>query len=180
MKASQRGRRAFSTYEIAYLAMVVAACVVGRTMFQFIPNVQPMTAIFLILTLQLGIFRGLIVNVLALLITNFYMGMGVWTISQILSFSMVIICMGLLCHWQYFNKNRWLQILFSVFAGFLYGFVIAGIDVQIYQIGHFWPYYFAGLYFDLLHALGNGIFYFLLAPIFMRFGQKLLSIKNVS
>lgn len=175
MKDVKKERRMFSTYEIAYLAMVVAACVVGRTMFQFIPNVQPMTAIFLILTYQLGVIRGLIVNVLSLLITNFYMGMGIWTVSQIFSFGVVIICMGLLCKWPYFKQHRWLQIVFSILAGFLYGFIIAGCDVQIYQIARFWPYYLAGVYFDLLHALGNGIFYFLLAPVFMRFGRKLLA-----
>lgn len=95
----------FSTYEIAYLAMTVAACVVGRMLFQFIPNIQPMTAIFLILTYQLGVSRGLVVNVLSLLITNLYMGMGIWTISQILSFSVVIGCMGLLCRWPTFQKS---------------------------------------------------------------------------
>jgi hypothetical protein len=144
----------FSTYEIAYLAMTVAACVVGRMLFQFIPNIQPMTAIFLILTYQLGVSRGLVVNVLSLLITNLYMGMGIWTISQILSFSVVIGCMGLLCRWPTFRKKRSL--------------VIAMIDVQIYGMPQFWPYYLAGLYFDLLHGLGNGMFYLLLAPIFQQ------------
>ncbi|WP_207940774.1 hypothetical protein DOK78_001692 [Enterococcus sp. DIV2402] len=158
----------FSTYEIAYLAMTVAACVVGRMLFQFIPNIQPMTAIFLILTYQLGVSRGLVVNVLSLLITNLYMGMGIWTISQILSFSVVIGCMGLLCRWPTFRKKRSLQVIFSVLAGFLYGLVIAMIDVQIYGMPQFWPYYLAGLYFDLLHGLGNGMFYFLLAPIFQQ------------
>ncbi|MGX7196158.1 ECF transporter S component [Enterococcus olivae] len=156
----------FSTYETAYLAMMVAACVVGRLMFQFIPNVQPMTAIFLILTCQLGISRGLIVNVLSLLITNMYLGMGVWTISQILSFSAVILLMGLLCKWQSFREKRSWQVLFSIAAGFIYGFIIACIDVQLYGIPYFLPYYFAGLSFDFLHGLGNGGFYFLLAPVF--------------
>ncbi|EOT29163.1 hypothetical protein [Enterococcus saccharolyticus] len=163
----------FSTYEIAYLAMTVAACVVGRTLFQFIPNIQPMTAIFLILTYQLGVTRGLIVNVLALIITNMYMGMGIWTVSQILSFSVVILCMGVLCRWEMFRQHRSLQVAFSVVAGFLYGFVIAGIDVQLYGMPQFWPYYLAGLYFDFLHGVGNGIFYLLLAPVFQKLFAQL-------
>jgi hypothetical protein len=59
-------------------------------------------------------------------------------------------------------------VIFSVLAGFLYGLVIAMIDVQIYGMPQFWPYYLAGLYFDLLHGLGNGMFYLLLAPIFQQ------------
>lgn len=63
--------------------MTAATCTVGRLLFQFIPNIQPMTAIFLIITLQLGIFRGLLISTLSVLITNIYLGMGIWTISQI-------------------------------------------------------------------------------------------------
>lgn len=165
----------FSTQEIAYLALTIAACVVGRLLFQFIPNVQPMTAIFLILTYQLGISRGLIVNVLSLIITNLYMGMGIWTISQILSFSVIILLMGLLCKWSWFYNNKVFQIIFSIIGGFIYGFVIAWIDVQVYGMPHFWSYYLAGLYFDLLHGVGNGFFYFLLIPVFR---QLAIRMKN--
>jgi len=163
----------FSTYEIAYLAMTVAASVVGRLMFQFIPNVQPMTAIFLIITMQLGIARGLIVNVLSLLVTNLYMGMGVWTISQICSFSLVILLMGLLAKVPFFRKYKSLQVIYSIFAGFLYGFVISIFDYKVYGMTSFWPYYLAGVSFDTMHAVGNGIFYLLLAPVFNKLVQKI-------
>ena len=66
----------FSVQEIAYLALLVAASVVGRTLFQPLPNVQPMTAIFLLVALYLGCVRGLIVALLSLLITNFTWGWG--------------------------------------------------------------------------------------------------------
>lgn len=172
MQKNKTSHRTFSTSEISYLAMAVAASVVGRLMFQFIPNVQPMTAIFLIITLQLGIFQGLIINVLSLLVTSIYMGMGVWTISQIISFSSIIILMGLFSKLTLFRRYRFFQICYSVFAGFLYGFIISYIDVKVYGMAHFFPYYFTGLSFDALHALGNGFFYFLLLPIFNRILKK--------
>jgi hypothetical protein len=162
-----------TTYEIAYLALTIAACVVGRTLFQFIPNVQPMTAIFLIITYQLGISRGLLVNVLSLIITNLYMGMGIWTVSQILAFSLVVLIMGLLCSFDFFRKAFILQVIYSVIAGFLYGFVMASIDVKLYGMPNFWAYYVAGLYFDFLHAIGNGGFYLILAPIFKELFHKI-------
>ncbi|AYW45115.1 ECF transporter S component [Tetragenococcus koreensis] len=167
----------FSTYELAYLAMTVATCTVGRLLFQFLPNIQPMTAIFLIITLQLGIFRGLIINILSVLITNMYLGMGVWTISQIISFGIIICLMGFLCRLTTFRNNRLLQAAFSVFAGFLYGFVIAFIDVKVYGMPQFWPYYISGLSFDLLHAIGNGGFYLILSPIFQRLFIKTVKKK---
>ena len=40
-----------STNKIAQLSLLSAACVAGRIAFQFIPNFQPMTAIFIYSTL---------------------------------------------------------------------------------------------------------------------------------
>ena len=62
----------FSVRELTYLALTTALAVVGRLSFQFIPNVQPMTVIFLILALQLGFMRSWLVAILSVLITNFY------------------------------------------------------------------------------------------------------------
>ncbi|MHC5267691.1 ECF transporter S component [Enterococcus sp. LJL98] len=163
--------KTFTTQEIAFLSLLTAACVVGRLMFQFIPNVQPMTVLFLIVTLQYGISRGLIVNVLSLLITNFYLGMGVWTISQILSFSVIILLFGLLTHISLFKRAVGLQVFYSLLAGYLYGFLMAIIDTQIYGLTNFWVYYFAGISFDTLHAVGNAGFYLILYPIFKRLFQ---------
>jgi len=170
-------RSFFSTYELAYLAMTVATCTVGRLLFQFIPNIQPMTAIFLIITLQLGIFRGLLISILSVLITNIYLGMGIWTISQIFSFAIIICLMGLFYRISIFRESRVLQTLFSIFAGFFYGFVIACIDVEVYGMPQFWPYYISGLSFDLLHAIGNGGFYLLLTPIFQKLYKKTVKKK---
>lgn len=158
----------YSTKEIAVLSLMVAACTVGRLMFQFIPNVQPMTALFLIITWQLGISRGLLVNLLSILITNLFLGMGIWTVSQILSFSMIIIIAGFLGKVAIFRRFLWLQILYSVFAGYFYGFIISIIDTQVYGLTNFWAYYLAGLPFDTAHALGNGGFYLILAPVFKK------------
>ena len=83
--------RPFTTQEIAFLSLLTAACVVGRLMFQFIPNVQPMTALLIMIALHFGFSRGVIVTVLSLLITNFYLGMGVWTFSQITGFSLILL-----------------------------------------------------------------------------------------
>ncbi|GMA47060.1 metal ABC transporter permease [Tetragenococcus muriaticus] len=165
----------FSTYELAYLAMIIATCTVGRLLFQFLPNIQPMTAIFLILTLHLGVFRGLLVNILSVLITNIYLGMGIWTIAQILSFAVIICLMALFSRASsLFRQSLLLQVIFSICAGFLYGFIMACVDVTIYGIPQFWPYYLSGFSFDFLHAIGNGGFYLILSPIFRRLFLKII------
>ena len=111
-------KMSFSVQEIAYLALLVAASVVGRTLFQPLPNVQPMTAIFLLVALYLGCVRGLIVALLSLLITNFYMGMGIWTIAQAVSYTVVILMMSGLRHVPIVKRSLILQVIFSILAGF--------------------------------------------------------------
>ena len=122
-------KMSFSVQEIAYLALLVAASVVGRTLFQPLPNVQPMTAIFLLVALYLGCVRGLIVALLCLLITNFYMGMGIWMIAQAVSYTVVILMMSGLRHVPIVKRSLILQVIFSILAGFLYGFVVSLLSV---------------------------------------------------
>ncbi|MHC5228149.1 ECF transporter S component [Enterococcus sp. LJL99] len=169
MKNSKKPQKNFfSIKEIAYLSMLTAACVVGRTLFQFIPNVQPMTVIFLLITFYLGLSRGLVVALLSILITNMYMGMGVWTFSQLVSYTIVLYVFYLLCKLPLFRRSFWLKGLYCVFAGLLYGFIISVISVKVYGMTAFLPYYLSGVYFDFMHGLGNGGFYLVLAPIFAK------------
>lgn len=158
----------FSVREIAYLSIIVAVSAVSRMLFQVLPNIQPMTAFFLIVTLQLGILRGLLVSILSVVITNLYLGMGVWTIAQIASYAVIIVIVGILCRFSWYRKSFFWQIVMSSGTGFLYGFVISIISVKMYGFPSFWAYYFQGLSFDILHAVGNGIFYFLLTPFFVK------------
>ena len=141
-------KMSFSVQEIAYLALLVAASVVGRTLFQPLPNVQPMTAIFLLVALYLGCVRGLIVALLSLLITNFYMGMGIWMIAQAVSYTVVILMMSGLRHVPIVKRSLILQVIFSILAGFLYGFVVSLLSVYLLGLPSFWGYYLQGISFD--------------------------------
>ncbi|MBP1040848.1 ECF transporter S component [Vagococcus sp. BWB3-3] len=162
----------FSVKEIANLSLMVAACVVGRLLFQFIPNVQPMTTILLIMTIYRGLRQGLVVSLLSVIITNLYLGMGVWTVAQLFSYAIIMCLVGLLAKWPLFKRNLLLQTAFSFLAGFLYGFIISLVSYKMYGMTAFWPYYIQGLSFDLLHAVGNLGFYIMLAPLFRRLLDK--------
>lgn len=74
--------------QIALLAMLTAMCVVLR-IFKIIPipNVQPVTDILMIVTLYLGIGLGITLATLTMLISNIYLGFGIWTIPQILAYA---------------------------------------------------------------------------------------------
>lgn len=154
-----------SIQRLTLLAMMTTLCQVSRLVFQFLPNVQPVTVILIILTLSLGVSDGLIVAVLSIFISNLTLGMGVWTIAQIISFSLLVLVTGLVIKPFFKHLPFLIMVLYAVLMGYLYGFIISLVQAPFFGIQNFWVYYISGLPFDTLHAIGNGGFYLILAPI---------------
>lgn len=150
-----------NTYKLTLLAIFAAVAVVGRGLFVFIPNVQPVTAMVIITGVLLGPIAGIIIAILSTFLSNMLLGMGIWAIWQIVSWGLIGVIAGIIG--KVFTKVPLvLLLLFGVFAGYLYGFVIS---LTTYQVtGKFWPYYIAGLPFDTNHAIGNFVFILLLYP----------------
>lgn len=157
---------------IALLGMLTTLCYVSRLLFQFLPNVQPVTVMILLITLVLGTRDGLIVATLSILISNLNLGMGVWTIAQISSFAVVVLATGFFIRP---NQNRIsfpLMTLYAGLIGYIYGFVISAVQAPFFGIQSFWAYYLAGIPFDTMHALGNSGFYIVLAPVLIPLLRK--------
>lgn len=81
----------FSIQRISHLALITAACIVGRLVFVFIPNVQPMSAHLFLVAFSYRLSDALMIALLSLLGTNIYLGMGPWTISQLAALTITII-----------------------------------------------------------------------------------------
>ena len=154
-----------SIQRLTLLAMITTLCQVSRLVFQFLPNVQPVTVILIILTLSLGVSDGLIVSILSIFISNLTLGMGVWTIAQIISFALLVLVTGVVIKPFFKHLPFLVMVLYAVIMGYLYGFIISLVQAPFFGIQNFWVYYISGLPFDTLHAIGNGGFYLILAPI---------------
>lgn len=150
---------------IAVVSLITALCVVGRYLFQFLPNIQPVTDIIIFMTLSFGVVTGGYIAILSILISNVLLGFGIWTLPQIFAYLMVVGLTWLFGHWPYLRRHLWVQAAFSLFAGYLYGFCVS---IGQYPLLGGWPqfvaYYIAGLYFDTFHAVGNLVLYFILIP----------------
>jgi len=158
----------YSTRKITYLSLLTAASVVGRLLFTWLPNVQPMTAIFLLIAFFCPLSQALIVALLGVLITNLYLGMGTWTISQLVAYTAILTLFHSSRHLPFIKKQLFWQALLAFACGILYGFVISLMETTLYQLPSFWGYYSQGIFFDLLHAGGNFGFYLLCYPLFKR------------
>ena len=158
-----------NTYKLTLLALLAAMAVVGRSVFAFLPNVQPVTSIIIICGLFLGPVSAIILAILTTFLSNMLLGMGIWTIWQVISWGIIGLISGLLGMIPR-KIPIFLIVLFAIFSGYFYGFIIS---LTTYQItGKFWPYYLAGLPFDTNHAIGNAVFIILLYPIISHFLKK--------
>lgn len=160
------------------IALLTAFCVVGRLLTTWIPNVQPITAILILIALYMGSFQAMIVGALSILITNFYLGMGIWTIAQILSFWCVILLVFILKKVTTLKDALWMQLIVCALSGIGYGFLISLMLAPFFGVTNFWAYYITGMSFDMLHVFGTVFFYVILKKPFVRIITKESVRKN--
>ncbi|MBM7542489.1 ECF transporter S component [Amphibacillus cookii] len=145
----------FNLHKLTLVSIIAAISAVGRIAFQFIPNFQPTTAIIIIASYFLGPLSGVLLAIVSTYLSNLVLGIGLWSIWQMFAWAMISLLSSLL---KKINLKKTLPILIiiGVFAGFFYGAVFAFVNLLI--TNKFWPYYLAGLTFDLNHAISNVIF----------------------
>src|SRR5690554_4676669 len=107
---------------LAFISILSALAVVGRIYFNFIPNVQPVTAIIIITSMFLGVKNAVMLAIVSTIVSNLVLGMWIWTFSQIAAWSMIAIVFGLL------GKLSIPTLIYTILAGlsgFFYVFVIS-------------------------------------------------------
>lgn len=145
-------------------ALMSAASFTGRLLFQSIPNVQPLTSIIIICTLVFGFSFGSTVAVLSIMISNLFLGMGIWTLAQIAAF--VSICAITFCLSPLLKKMPLVILaLYAGISGYVFGFIISLVQAPFLGIQAFWVYYLQGVTFDTFHAVGNFFFFLILYPV---------------
>ncbi|PAV29527.1 ECF transporter S component [Virgibacillus profundi] len=159
-----------NTYKLTLLALLAALAVAGRVVFVYLPNVQPVTALIIICGIFLGPVAAVILAVLTTFLSNMLLGMGIWAIWQIVSWSLIGIMSGFLGKIPR-RIPLFVIVLFSIFSGYFYGFIISLTNYQIAG-GNFFAYYVFGLPFDTNHAIGNAVFMILLYPTISYFLKK--------
>lgn len=153
-----------NTQKLTRLASLCAICVVTRISLNIIPNVQILSDIILILAIDDRLSESLIVNVVTMVVTSFYLGFGYWVIFQVFDFGILA---GLNC--LVFNKfklkktdiNKALALGLS---GFFYGLFITLMQVFLVSGNKmtFWALYAGSIPFDINHMVGNIVIYLIL------------------
>jgi len=160
-----------TTHRMTWIALVATLSFVTRIMFSFLPNVQPTTVIFLLVTIFIGVKEGIIVATLSMILSNIYLGFGIWTIPQIASYALILMLVSLITK----PEERTELPVFLVIAflsGLAYGFLISIMNIPLFGVGYFFVYYLNGFTFDVAHAVGNVTFTLVLYPTLVPLFEK--------
>lgn len=151
-----------NTYKLTLIAMLASLAVAGRMALAHIPNVQPVTAIIIIAGFWLGPTAGVVIALLTTFVSNLLLGMGLWTIWQIVAWALIGIGAGIIGkYWS--NIPTWALSIYGFLSGMFFGVVLS---LTMRAVGQpFWAYYLAGLPMDINHAISNAAFIFVLSPI---------------
>jgi len=137
---------------------IVAALSLGRIILGPIPNVQPVTIGLLLVGAAYGVRKGIGIAILITILSNIFLGTGLWTLFQAVGWSVVAVG-GAIAANHLINEER-VMIGRLMIAGFIAAFVfdfIVSLSVLIADPSPsiFIAYLITGIPFDLLHAAGN-------------------------
>lgn len=158
--------RRLSARALMPVMVVVGTASVGRVVFAFIPQVQPVTVLVLCAGISLGPVQGFVTGALSAVVSNAMLGMGPWTLWQMLGWGVIGLLGGGMKRLGL--RQKWLVCLAALLSGFLYGWIVDVWTVAFYGQGFslqlFLTVYGAAMVFNLVHAGGNLAFAFLLYP----------------
>ena len=173
-------RRKPKAREIIPIAVMCAVASVGRIVFNFIPQVQPVTVIVIIMGACFGKQAGFMTGALSALVSNMILGQGFWTPFQMLAWGVVGLIGGVLADVK-LSKNMVVMCIYAFVSALIYGLItdfwtIAFMAGENLTWGIVLSVYSAGLVFNIIHGIGNVVFMIVLYKILMekfdRIGEK--------
>ena len=167
-----------SAKEIALVATIGGAAAAGRVLFAAIPGVQPVTVIAVCAGAALGTRAGIAVGGTAALVSNFFLGQGVWTPWQMLAWGA---CGAVGAATSTFVRNRYALAAVCFVLGMAFSSFMDVWNWVTFYDEHTWQTFVAvqarGFPFDLAHAIGNVVIAFVAGPellrLLERYGRRL-------
>ena len=172
-------RRWTMTLFIAVSAFIVG---LGRVVMEIIPSVQPITPFVFILGVLVGSRRASSCAIFATLISNFELGMGVWTLYQAIAWC-AIGCLGAAARPYLMIADRlslWRTAVSASLLAFPFGWIVS-LPALEYGVVKYVGYLWNGLLFDIYHAVGNVLFITVMVPVAnasLTSGQRVLTGLN--
>lgn len=147
-----------TAYEVAIIAMLSATSIALRVAFAALPQVQPSTFIILAAGVVYGSRAGFMVGALTPLVSNFFLGHGLWTPFQMFAWGAAGASAGLVARaWPDISRNG--LIVMGLVWGFLFGW-ITNLS-QMFFVPPTWQsvitIYALSFWFEMAHAIANAV-----------------------
>jgi energy-coupling factor transport system substrate-specific component len=166
-----------SAKEVALVAVLGGVAAAGRVLFAAVPGVQPVTVVTVAAGAALGARVGFAVGAVAALVSNFYLGQGIWTPWQMLAWGGCGVVGALAAR---LIRRRWVFAALCCALGFAFSSAM-----DLWHWYSFWPHtwqalslvYVRGVWFSAAHAIGNVVFALVIGPelrrLLERYGRRL-------
>ena len=146
--------------EIALVSMVIGLGSAGRVLFALAPNISPVDWLTLCTGIVFGPVTGFTVGAGTMLISNFYLGQGPWTIYQMVGMGLLGVVGGLLGRWKSRVGTRTL-VAIGLAWGLVYGIITSAFWVlmisSVLNWASFTTYLVSGIPFYILQGVGNAM-----------------------
>jgi len=165
---------------IPLLGILISLIVISRQIFHGIYEFSPVFFLVILVGYIFGFLNGFITGALVILVSNFFLGQGPWTIFQMVALGLIGFLAAFVPKFKSKKINLILLVLYGILSAYLYGAIT---DV------FFWSFFtsqqtlntylaikIAGLLADTSRAVGNTLFMLILGPsilkILLRFRKR--------
>ena len=152
------GIEARTPRSLLWITGIVMTLSAGRVLFEPLPNIQPVTIGLLLIGATYGIRRGIGIAILVTIITNIYLGTGIWTLFQAGAWSIIAIGGAVAANQLIIDEkvNLGRLMISGIISAFVFDFTVSlSVLISDPTPSIFIAYLITGLPFDLLHAAGN-------------------------
>ena len=158
-------QRKIKTSEIVTLSVMIALCVASRAVMAYIPQVKPTCALVIVTAIAFGSNVGFLTGSLAMFVSNFIFGQGMFTPFQMLGMGLVGFICGLIFHKKPYSNNKIAVSIVGGIACFLiYGLIVDSCSFFMmstdFTLKSAVKIYLSGISFNLIHGITTGILLF--------------------
>lgn len=148
---------------------IVTLCILaslGRILFNFLPQIQPVTAIVILTGICYKRQAGFLTGSLCAFTSNLILGLGPWTIWQMFAWGAIGFVAG------FIPKDKiHIAAVFSLVSAFFFSLItdmwtLLSMNESL-SVPLVLTVLWTGIVFNIGHAIGNVIFIYLLYPVFV-------------
>ena len=169
--------RRVKTGEIIIIAIMTALAVAARSLFFFIPQVKPTSALVIVTAIAFGPNAGFLTGALSMFLSNFIFGQGMFTPFQMLGMGLVGFVCGCIFSGRRLSGSRFAVSLTGGLLTFaVYGFIADSCSVLMLSsslsLSSALAFYSSGFLFNIIHGITTALLlFFICKPMNSKFSR---------